>query len=459
MTAATMATSFVVQVALARVLGPIGLGEYAATGLFFVALTTLAMFGVPSALSERVARSDDLDRAHQHLGSVALGLSFIAGALVALIALVAWPWFSRAVGLTAPASLPLVVAAIFLAVVLHLMGSVLVARLDMRAATLIFVSQPFTVGAGLLSGDLVRLDGSTLAALGFLGAGIVAGAVATKEGVRPIFIKDELRLLLSRSVGGSIVPYAAFVSAWVDRAVVVAIAGMGGLGWFTAASYMAESVLRLPRTLGAFGIPAYARLGEDRVAASRVLDSHLRILFTFLLVSSAFLVATGGGLLTFLFRDDFVLGATALRLLAMALVPTGVALTLAGNVIGRGDFGRATRVLLVFVPLQLLASITATGLFSVAGTAFASFLVWTTIASILAHVAGIRFRTAAEMLGASVPVWAIAWILATRGLPWPIVGVLSSGVALIACITFLIRRPEIRVLQHLTGRAPATIGL
>lgn len=451
MTVATMFTSFVVQVSLAREFGPGGLGEYAATSLFLVALTTASLFGVPFAVSQRVARSEDASAAErQDVTSAAFGLALTATLIAGAAGTLFWPPFAAFAEMSRPAATPLVATAAVAAIVLHFAGSVLLARLQLGHATLLYVAQPLTVGVVMLQ-PFVPASGSGLAAAGFIGGGAAALVLAFRHRTTPSIRGAEIRLLLRRSVPASIVPYAGFLSTWIDRAVVVGIAGTVGLGWFTAASYMTESIMRLPRTFGTFGVPAYARLAEDPIGARRVLDSHVRILSGALLGASAFLVASGAGLMTVLFREDFALATTALRLLAIALVPIGISLTLAGNLIGTERFAHAGKVMFVLAPLQVIGAVIATSVFSVAGTALSQALVWSFAVFLFALGGAISVRTLFEVAGASVPVWAFAWILGTTAMPWPLAGSLSALAAVVALMLLLIRVPEIRVLRHMVA--------
>ena len=453
LTATTMGASFVVQVALARALGPEGLGEYSATSLFLIALTTAMLFGVPFAASQRVARTTDTGDADEpNVTSAALGVALSAAVASAIVALALWRPFAQFARLQEPAAGALLAAAAAVAVILHFTASLLIARLRLIQATALYVVQPIVVGAGLLLNGRVAMHGSTLAALGFLGAGTAALGIVAAQRTPPSFHGAEVRLLLRRSVPASIVPYAAFLSAWIDRGVVVAIAGTVGLGWFTAASNVTESLLRLPRGFGIFGVPAYARLSDDPIGARRVLDSHVRIVAGLLLIPSAVLIASGSGLLTFLFRADFALATTALRFLAIAIVPIAISLTLTGNLVGTERYSHAGRVMIVLVPIQASLAVAATNVFSVAGTAMASALVWSIAVVLLAWDGVMAARTLAEIAAASVVTWVLSWIVGSSLLDWPMSSAVSAVLSCLPISLFVIRSPELRLLRHMLPR-------
>lgn len=455
-----MATSFVSQVWLARRFGPAGLGEYNATSLFVTILTTLLLLGIPIAISERVASLGEAnDRAEAEAVSGALTVVLILGAVATATALVIWYPFTTIARMTAPAPLVLLAIATLGAVVQSFVISVLLARLQMALATAVVLAQPLSVIAGLaLSYELGGIDGSTLGAIGFVTGGIGSAAVLVAEGIRPGRPRQETRRIGRTSVGGTTFLYLTLLQSWIDRLIVVVVAGPAALGAFAVASFLGEAILRVPRNAGSFGIAAYARLANDPIGLRRVLDSQIRIASAFFIIAAAFLVSAGNGLLAVIFGQGFEIATTTLRMLAIALVPTGVALALAAAAIGTHRQARLMAALVILVPVQIVLASIGAHYAGIGGVALAGLFLWSLAVVILAggpreHVARPGGGTLLRIVGVAAPTIVAALVIGSDlDASWIIRGGLSTAIALLAVLVFLVGEPERRILRRLGGQ-------
>jgi O-antigen/teichoic acid export membrane protein len=449
-----MGLSLVTQVWLARRSGPVGLGEYSATSLFLTVLSTLLLLGLPVAVAERVGRleesgHDDAVDAAAAAFSLAIAVALVAG----LVAAALWAPFVAATRLGGAAAVPIVALAAGSAVIQAVCVSVLMARLHMVAATVVVLAQPATVAAGIAVGYAISpLGGSPLAALGYLATGLAAVLVLLAGGTRPTTRASQLAPLAHRSLPATTLLYLTTLSGWIDRLIVVLVTGTAGLGAFAAPSFLTESVLRLPRNVGSFGVTAYARLADDPVGARRVLDSQIRLMSTFFVIAAAALLAAGDGILTFVFGPGFAVAFTTLRLLAIALVPMGIALALATNAAGGGRARRLTAVLALLLPIQIMLSASGAALFSIAGVALAEVILWTVAAGAFAlgrPPTPPRRWTLLRVVAAAASSELLAVAIAPQALPWPIKAITAAAFAAGVTLLVLVGEPERRLVRRL----------
>lgn len=436
LTASAMSASIVAQTLLARTAGASGLGEYHATTLFVIVVATLVTFGLPLASAQRSATREGAGGTSDHVAGAAAVVSLPLSALGALVAAVAWTPVAERLGLQGAVGGAVVALAVVASVVHSVAVSLAIARLRMRLATWLVLAQPLAVGAGVLAEPALGLSPSALAAIGYLVSGGAAGTWLIRSGIaRPD--RHEIGLLMRRSAGASAVLHTTLLANWGDRAIVALLAGPLALGNFAAASIAAEAIQRLPRSLGNFGVPAYARLQEDPAAVGRVLGSHVRLLAALFVAAGTFLVAAGPALLTAVLGQDFALARTTIRLLGMALLPNGIAVALASAAAGVDSRG-VGRVAMLVVLVHFVVATVATSLFSIAGTALAQLIVWSLVVVLYRSLMPDRIRptltrTLARISAVAAPSWTVAWMLGSSDLPAPIAGTsiaLISGLAM-----------------------------
>lgn len=460
MTVGPLAASLVTQVWIGREFGRLGLGEYHAASLFVTVLTAILFFGFPTAVAQRVAALDEArDPRGRISADTALTLTLLLGSGVAVLGLVSWGPFARAFALRAEFPLVLVPSALLAAAIAGVAANTLLAKLKVRRTTLVILAQPIGVAVVIVGSYLgLPVSGVELALLGFVAAGLVGLFLWITEGARPRLDPAEAPRLLRGSLPATLWTYPSLVTGWVDRAIIGVILGPAALGAFVAASTLVEGIQRLTRGLATLGVPAYARLAGDIIGASRVLDSHLRLISaTFILAGSAF-IAAGSGMLSLLFGEGFAIATTTLRLLSIALLPLGVAIALASHGVGSNTSRNTGRILLLLLPTHLIVGSVATAIFHIAGTALANLVVWG-IGSVLyvaearRRGAPLRSRTLLHAAGIGIPLFMGAWIVGLSGLPWPLRGaiVLLPAFALVGAV--LIGEPERRLIRRLLPAA------
>jgi O-antigen/teichoic acid export membrane protein len=457
MTIAPLAASLVVQAWLGREIGRSGLGEYHALALFVVVLTSVGILGAPSAASQRVASLYEDPGARARATDTAFGVAGVTAVGLGLGATLLWPALAAAMHVGTPASAALAGAATSASVLSSFAVHLLLGRLDASGATVVVVSQPIGVAVGIVSGLTTGpLAGDALAAVGFISSGALAVALLLRSGARPAFALEEARHLIRRSVAATVVAYPAVITGWIDRAVIGALLGPSALGAFVAASTLVEAVQRLLRALASLGVPAYAHLSADPVGARRVLDSHLRIVAFALIVVGSVFIAAGNGILSLVFGEGFVIATTTLRLLAIALLPLGIASVIATHSIGAG--GGLGRMATLLAPAQLVLALVGTMIFHIAGTALANVILWFAGALAFARMARRRgapvdARTLLRTAGLAAPLFVASWYIALQPVPWPARGLAALAIAAPIAAVVLIRDPEVRMARRLLDPA------
>ncbi len=463
LTVAALVASFIVQAMLGRLFGPVGLGEYSATSLFLSVVTTLGFSGMPVAISQRLARREESgDPLAGETVEAAFSIALGFGAVSAVGAGLLWVPFANLAKLS-HATWPALIAVSVPALILqYFVVNVLIARLRMGTAALLILTQPVAVGVGVASSYFgLFIDASTLAALGGVCTGLAAVGYLILRRIVPRPHVGETRELIARVLPGSAVLYITLLTNWTDRLLVAILIGPASLGAFAAASYFTEGILRLPRATGTFSIAAYARLADDLIGVQRILESHVRILAAFFLVSGSILIASARSVVTLVFGGGFAPATTTLQLLSMALLPMGISFALASSDVGTGAPRMTVRVTALIVLLQLVLGFIGISLFSIAGMALAELAVW--LVALVVFViecqrrrATVAARAVARVMGVAAPVFSLAMIVSRMPLFVAFQVALVGTVALGAIAIFILEEPERRLLRRLVfpaGRA------
>lgn len=465
MTVAAMAASLVTQAWLGRAFGPAGLGAYAATSLFITVLATVTSLGAPIAGSQRIAHLEESrDRRADEAIASTLGLAIIMGLVAGAIGALSWQTFARLMGIAEAAPASFVFAAIIATVFANSVVSVLLAKLHMLAASVLVLAQPTAVAAGLAASQFGRpIDPSTLASAGFTALGIAAVIWTAAARNTPWLHADETKNLLRGILPATAALYPQILTTWVDRLVVGILAGPAILGAYSAAGAIADGLLRVPRNIGIFAVPAYARLAGDSVGVQRVLDSHIRIVSAFFIVAGTAFIASGAGLLTLIFGDAFAPAATAMQLLLVSLVPAGVSLTLITSAVGTGRQRASTRMLALLLPVQVVTTTVGTAFISIAGAALSQVVVWSVGVVLFfsqsrpEHDSAI-VRTIVRIFGVGIPLWVFARVVGSLDAAWLARAILGTVVATAAVSLFVVREPELRIVRRLLARQGAAGG-
>ena len=463
MTALPTAMSFVTQAWLARRFDRIGLGEYHATSLFIIVLTTIVLFGFPAGASQRIATLEEGDAARARPAKeTSFALAGLFGIGLALAGFALWPYFARAFAVpVGPA--PLVIAlAMVGSVLLTFAQHVHLAELRMLSVAALAVTQPAGVALGIaLTYVGLELDPATLAGIGFVAAGAASAGWLLADGLMPRAHRVELASIARRAVPASIALYPTVVTGWIDRAIIGVVVGPSALGAFVAASALVDAVQRFARGFSSFSVPAYARLAADPALARRVLESHLRVTAALFVLAGSVFIAAGSGMLSLIFGEGFGIAGTTLRLLAIALVPLGVALVVGSHAVGMDPLRASSRIIVLLIPMHLVVGTVLTALFSIAGTALANVVVWS-IGALLyvsqaqrAHAA-LPWRPLLHIAGVAVPLAVASWYIGLQPVHWALRALASLLVAVPVVIVILIRDEERRLLSRLVIRGGVT---
>ena len=341
----------VVQITLARLLGPEAFGSFAVVLALMGLGLVLADAGFGAALVQRPTLTEDDIRQ-------ALGWTLLLGSTVAIVIAAGAAGFARLMG--DPSLAPMFQVAAVLIVLMTLRNvsvSLLQRQLDFKASQLIdFVSYVVCFG-GVAVWAALRGWGAWSLLAGFA-AQVLFSLVATylrcRHPLRPRLSGDRaLAAFGLRAMGNDLTTWAA---EHLDRFIIARAWGLAALGQYSVSGSLAKAPVGvLLASVRALTFAGTARAQEDRAAVARALlllleAAALVALPLFLVVSleaeAVLVLVYGAG-----WRD----AAPLLAALAMA-VPPMVVSTLAASVVrGLGAVGLELRVLLVTSALFLLS--------------------------------------------------------------------------------------------------------
>lgn len=435
--------SFIAQVGIARRFGLLGLGEYTATALVVFIAAVVFASGVPLATSRVMgaaleARDEATARDSAATGfAVAIALSFLASAVVWS----SWDWLMEALGVDGRVPAAAAFAATLAAGALHYVPSVFQARLQMATVGLISIAQPTAVIAALLADRAYPgIAPATMAVIGYVAGGAVSIIAFIAAGFRPYIVRDQVIALVRMGPAALPLSYANVFAAWTDRLLVSVILGPVGLGIYQGAFAVVDGALRLPRAAASFLVLAYARVSTGRPEElDRMLRLHVRIWVAYAAVLAAGLIAGADGIVTTVFGFGWGDAAAPLGIMAVALAPGMVVLSVATAATGRGAMRVPLYAAATTVPLQVIFMLVLATRFGVIGAASAYLLVT------LSGLAGYwwwghkRRIVTGEVrlsltLGHAAAAAAIAAALMALPLPWPVrmglAALVAAGVSL-----------------------------
>lgn len=452
------AALFVAQVGVGRRFGLDGLGEYTATSLAIYLTSIVVLFALPLTANRAVGNL--LEHGDNEGGTRTAGngltLVLALGALGAVLLAAVWAaWAARFFeGAVAPA---VVAAAVVGSALLSYGTQIQQAHLRISAAGLIVIAQPLAVVAAL-GWDTVApgVRPGDMAAAGFLLGGAAGATGLWMSGIRPQLDDREIRQLLRGAVSITPVVYTNVLSIWVDRLVVSVLLGPVALGTYQAAGALVEGSLRLLRGAGAFFISAYGRAAARSDEHTDLLRRlNVRAWSAYAAVMAGGLIAGADGIVTTLYGRGFANADDPLRLLAVAMVPTAVSLTLLTAGAGL-ELRSALLIARLAIPAQVALGIAGAATFGVAGVAVAQVAVTIPVAAAqlywsrdaeLAPTATVGGRIA--LLAMLVPL--IGSAASLLPVVWPVrVALGGAGSAAIALL--LVLGPQERVLvRRLVG--------
>lgn len=306
-------------VVMARRLGDSGFGVYTFAFGYVAIFTSLARFGQDAVLVREVARDPAaLRRYFANTMALKLVLALPVG-LLALGALAA-VGTDRTTFAVAAILMPAVLAEAMAATPL----AVFQAYEQLRLVPVVVVSQRFlTAGVGIAV--LLGGGGVIEVALVYLGGALFALALALllqfRRVTRPELDVDRSRwgALLRAALPLGLAGALAVIMFRVDAVILAAFEPAEVVGDYGAAYRLLEATLFLGWAVGAAVYPVFARLeatGDLRATLERSLALSLALVAPF----AAGAAVAGEAAMEVVFGADFVDGATALRLLAPAIL-------------------------------------------------------------------------------------------------------------------------------------------
>lgn len=381
------AAQFVAQVGVARRSGFVGLGDYVATGLAIYVVSVAAMLAIPLTAGRQLGyllERDETDAASDTASAGLLIILFLATAGGVLLASL-WGWLG-ATFVIVPASAYVVALAVISSAVMAYSIRLLQARLQVAAAGLVAIAQPFVVVLAI-GWDTISpgVHPSDMAVFGYIAGGIVGAASLLVAGIVPRWDRAAVLALLRKAIPYAPASYANHLAGWVDRIVVSVVLGAPSLGTYQAATALVEGPLRLLRGASFFFVSAYGRavaVGDQ--PGARLRRVHVRIWSAYAAAIAGGLLASADGLVTSLYGPGFSGAILPLSVLALGLIPTTVGLTLLTAGVGM-EHQSALVIARLAIPAQLALGLVLAQVAGVPGVALAQVAVLTPIAIAQMH--------------------------------------------------------------------------
>lgn len=370
----------VAQAGIARRFGTPGLGEYTAAALTVYLAGAIAAVAVPVIVGRDAAALDERhesDAADHLVGVALLALLFVSAVVGAVVAVVWEPITGPLIATALPPVL--VVGGVMGATAGAYCARILQSRLEMSAAALVAIAQPFAVVAGLgIDTFFAAVGPAEIAVSGFVVSGALGGTILAMKGSGPRVDLAQAVSAMRRSFPYAPIYYANHVAGLVDRVVVSIVLGPAGLGIYQAASILAEGSLRLLQGGVSFFVAAYGRAQvRSREHGDRLQRLSVRVWVTYGAAVAAVLIAGADGIVGI--YGSFAPAIPPLIVLAAGLIPTIVTVTLATA--GAGT-GRRTSLVIarLAIPFQFVVGVILTSAFGVVGMAIAQVVVMIPVA-------------------------------------------------------------------------------
>jgi stage V sporulation protein B len=171
-----------------------------------------------------------------------------------------------------------------------------------------------------------------------------------------------------------------FLNLRFNHVLVAMLAGLSAAGVYLIASRVAEAIIQVASASGTLLFPQVARGSSQDTSLT---ERTVRLTLVVVLVLAASVFATASPVLTVAFGAEFERGATALRILVLAMLPLTLVRLLAGDLKGRGRAGLVS----LGTAVGLIASVSVTLLlvpsYGVEGAALASLVAYAATAAVL----------------------------------------------------------------------------
>jgi O-antigen/teichoic acid export membrane protein len=362
------ASSALAAVAVARLLGPEGVGAFAVAGAFLLLLTTVATLGLESGIAYRVSGGSWAPRrawAETQRAALLLGVAGAgAGIGATLLAPGAFRGLSPGLVVATAAALPFALSWLYastVALAADRYEAAAVPTVVQAVTSLVAVASlaaAFGVAGAVAGLALAHVAAAAAAAL--RARGLVRGASGARE------LRAAGRFGL-RTYGANVLQ---FLNYRLDLFVLNAVAAPAAVGRYSIAVAVTSLVWLLPRGLSAVLLPRVAALsaGDDDARTSRADVEAKSVRHAVVLAAASAVALTGGlALVPAVYGAEFApaIGLGLILLPGAALL--GVANVLMAIVVGRGRPGLSLAGALVATPvtvglyLALIPPLGATG--------------------------------------------------------------------------------------------------
>jgi O-antigen/teichoic acid export membrane protein len=373
-----------VSLALARLLGPDGRGQYAVAILLPGTLYALATFGLPSSTTFYSGRGRSL----RSLRRVTLAMVAAASVWLVVLGLIAIPLLETNLLSAAPDSLlRLILIAIPFQFGAGLMGCILFGRQRVRGYNMVMVAQAgvLFVLVILLVGFLrLGVYGAVYAFLATtVGASVavfleLSRAVAADEPSRePVHYRELLTygMKLYPSVITSFFNFRAdvFLLSWL-------LASDSQIGFYVVAVSLAEMTFYVPDSVSAIFFPRVAATTREDADASAAQVSRITLLLT---VAVALAIIPAALVVFHTILPDYTASIPALLVLLPGVVSLSVSKVLAGYLTGSGKPLPVGVAATVAVVANIAVNIVVIPVWGIVGASAASLLSYSLNAVIL----------------------------------------------------------------------------
>lgn len=376
--------AFVISIVAARGLGTEGYGLYGLAILIpgtAVALLSLSLpAGLVYAAGRAIAGRATLVKTALSIGS-ALGL----GAL-ALFTFIGARWGTS---LFPGLSNQLWVVALLAIPVLFLFNSLIaviqgqqdfktynIIQVMVKLLLLVFMSvSVYGLAAGALGATVSWLAAYTSAVLLIpaLGRRPEEGTMSGGES-----LTETTRQALGYGLRAHIGNLMAFLSYRIDRYLLVAFVGPGGLGIYLVASGLAERLWMLSTSAGGVLFPRIASLHGDERSRMEITSAVARHVFSLTLILGVVLGALAAWLVRLLYGSAYASSAAALVLLIPGVVFLSLSRILANDLSGRGRPELNSYVAVLGLATNVVANLALIPTMAAAGAALASTISYST---------------------------------------------------------------------------------
>lgn len=315
-----------VRMAIARIYGPKGLGEYAGFMMFLSLFGTIAAFSLPRAVLKFAAEYEENNQPKNVKKLFSSVFFFLTGTclIVAVLSLLFTPHLAGLIHLQTTPVLSLLLGLTLLLATYSVLASTLFLGLlqNLRAFAVSIVSLIVMVAlagyAYLVSPFPVYL----LLVAGYLVSAAVGMILAIRQGLLGFeFSGREIKKAFRFALPLMLTAYLAFFVEWFDRFTLGMYFGQTEMGLFTAGLAIFVAARRLPMSLTGVLVPSYSKIslrGEEVLSRAYGKNIYYYALIFFFI--SGVLILFHRELITIMYTEEFLPAADILLILGGSFV-------------------------------------------------------------------------------------------------------------------------------------------